>query len=93
LARPFDVTAMNPLQGMTSMLVAINPYFNPAVWIFQTGLPEISKQVISFIIYFIEVTLSSFALGLALGFSRPFALAASLWLAVLLFPPLNFVFG
>jgi hypothetical protein len=92
-ARPFDVTAMNPLQGMTSMLVAINPYFNPAVWIFQTGLPEISKQVISFIIYFIEVTLSSFALGLALGFSRPFALAASLWLAVLLFPPLNFVFG
>src|SRR5262249_2501486 len=92
-ARPFDVTAMNPLQGMTSMLVAINPYFNPAVWIFQTSLPEISKQVISFIIYFIEVTLSSFALGLALGFSRPFALAASLWLAVLLFPPLNFVFG
>ena len=92
-ARPFDVTAMNPLQGMTSMLVAINPYFNPAVWIFQTGLPEISKQVISFIIYFIEVTLSSFALGLALGFSRPFAFAASLWLAVLLLPPLNFVFG
>jgi len=27
-AHPFDVTAMNPLQGMTSMLMAINPYFN-----------------------------------------------------------------
>jgi hypothetical protein len=32
-ARPFDVTAMNPLQSMTSMLIAINPYFNPAVCI------------------------------------------------------------
>jgi hypothetical protein len=92
-ARPFDVTAMNPIQGMTSMLMAINPYFNPAVWIFQTDVPEISKQVISFIIYFIEVTLSTLALGVALGFSRPFAFAASLWLAVLLFPPFNFVFG
>jgi len=39
------------------------------------------------------VTLSSFALGVALGFSRRFAFAACLWLAVLLFPPLNFVFG
>ena len=84
---------MNPLQGMTSMLMAINPYFNPAVWIFQTGVPQISKEVVSFIVYFIEVTLSSFALGVALGFSRRFAFAACLWLAVLLFPPLNFVFG
>jgi hypothetical protein len=92
-AQPLDVTAMNPLQGMTSMLMAINPYFNPAVWIFQTDVPETSKQVVSFTIYFTEVTLSTFALGWALGFSRPFAFAASLWLAVLLFPPLNFVFG
>src|SRR6266478_2581556 len=92
-AHPFDVTAMNPLQGMTSMLMAINPYFNPALWILQTDGSEISKQVGSFIVYFTEVTLSSFALGVALGFSRPFAFAASLWLTVLLFPPLNYVFG
>jgi hypothetical protein len=92
-AHPLDVTAMNPLQGMTSMLMAINPYFNPAVWIFQTDIPETSKQVLSFTVYFTEVTLSTFALGWALGFSRPFAFAGSLWLAVLLFPPLNFVFG
>jgi hypothetical protein len=92
-AHPLDVTAMNPLQGMTSMLMAINPYFNPAVWIFQTDIAETSKQIVSFTIYFTEVTLSTFALGWALGFTRPFAFAASLWLAVLLFPPLNFVFG
>ena len=92
-ARPLDVTAMNPFQGMTSMLMAINPWFNPAAWIFQTDVPEIAKQVVSFIIYFTEVTLSTFALGMALGFAPWFAFAGSLWLAVLLFPPLNFVFG
>ena len=92
-ARPLDVTAMNPFQGMTSMLMAINPWFNPAAWIFQTDVPEIAKQVASFIIYFTEVTLSTFALGMALGFAPWFAFAGSLWLVVLLFPPLNFVFG
>jgi len=45
-AYPFDVTAMNPFQGMTSMLMAVNPYFNPGTWIFQTGLPEVPKQVV-----------------------------------------------
>jgi hypothetical protein len=92
-AYPLDVTAMNPFQGMTSMLMAINPYFNPATWIFQTALPEIPKQVISFIVYFVEVTASAFLLGVALGFSRLFAFVGALWLAFLLFPPFNFVYG
>src|SRR5262249_1434666 len=35
----------------------------------------------------------SFALGVALGFSRRFAFAACLWVAGLLFHPLHFVFG
>src|SRR5262249_61796795 len=59
LAHPFDITAMNPLQGMTSMLMAINPYFNPAGWIFQTGISEISKEVVSFIVYFIKANVST----------------------------------
>jgi hypothetical protein len=92
-ARPLDVTAMNPLQGMTSMLVALNPYLNPSVWVFHTDLAPVSKQVISFVVLFLEVTASTFVLGVALGFSGAFALVASLWLAFLLFPPFNFVFG
>jgi hypothetical protein len=51
------------------------------------------KLIASFVVYFLEVTLSTFVLGVALGFSRPFAFAAALWLAFLLFPPFNFVFG
>src|SRR5258707_1052143 len=92
-AGPLDVTAMNPMQGMTSMLMAMNTYFNPAAWVLQTDLPEVLKRVVSFIGYFLEVTASTFALGLALGSPRPFAFVASLWLAFLLFPPFNFVLG
>jgi hypothetical protein len=92
-AHPFDVTAMNPLQGMTSMLMAMNPYLNPAMWVFQADLPEVSQWVASFVVYFFEVTLSTFVLGVALGFPRSFAFVASLWLAFLLFPPFNFVYG
>jgi hypothetical protein len=92
-ARPLDVTAMNPLQGMTSMLMAMNPWFNPAAWVLQTDLPELLKLIFSFIVYFFEVTASTFALAVALGFSRKFSFVASLWLAFLLFPPFNFVYG
>src|SRR5262249_27316702 len=92
-ADPLDVTAMNPIQGMTSMLVAVNPYFDPASWVLQTNLDEVSKRVISLVVYFVEVTVTSAALGVTLGFSRRFALVASLWAAFLLFPPFNFVYG
>ena len=92
-AYPLDVTAMNPFQGMTSMLMPINPYFNPGTWIFQTALPEVPSRVASFIVYFVEVTASAFLLGVALGFSRLFAFVGALWLAFLLFPPFNFVYG
>jgi len=40
-AYPLDVTAMNPFQGMTSMLMAINPYFNPGSWIFVVLRPAL----------------------------------------------------
>ena len=83
-AYPLDVTAMNPFQGMTSMLMPINPYFNPGTWIFQAALPEVPSRVASFIVYFLEVTASAFLLGVALGFSRLFAFVGALWLAFLL---------
>src|SRR5262249_54081502 len=88
-----DVTAMSPMQGMTSMLVPTNPYFNPAAWLFEASLPELLKRVASLVVYFLEVTLSTYALGVTLGFSRPFSFTSSLWVALLLFPPFNFIFG
>jgi hypothetical protein len=92
-ARPLAVTAVNPFQGMGSMLIPMNPYFNPGAWIFETDLAFVNKLVLSMAVYFSEVTVSAFLLGRVLGFSQAFSFASALWLVVLFFPPLNFVFG
>jgi hypothetical protein len=92
-ARPFGVTALNPFQGMGSMLMPMNPHFNPGAWIFQSDLGLSTKFVVSMAVYFVEVTVSCFVLGITLGFSRAFSFAAALWLVVLFLPPFNFVFG
>jgi hypothetical protein len=92
-AHPFSVTTMNPFQAMGSMLMPINPYFNPGAWVFWTSLGTETKFVTSMVVYFLEVTFSSFLLARVLGFSFVFSLAAALWLVVLFFPPFNFVFG
>ncbi len=92
-AAPLGVTAMNPIQGMTSMALTINDTFNPAAWVFYTDLADTTKKVVSFVLYFVEVTATALLLGVALGFSPSFAFVASLWTSFLLFPPFNFVFG
>lgn len=92
-ARPFDVTALNPLQGMASMLVVVNPYLNPGAWVWATGLADSAKHILSQFVYFLEVTVSTFILGRALGFSRPLSFAASMWVTILLFSPFNGIFG
>ncbi len=90
---PFDLTSINPLQGMTSMLVTINPYFDPGQWVFKSELPQGMKVLISYAIYTSEVLVSTLVLGLKLGFSRLQSFVASIWTALLLFPPFNFFFG
>lgn len=92
-SRPYDITSINPLQGMTSMLVAINPYFDPGQWVFFSELPQDIKILTSYAIYALEVIVSTLALGITLGFSRLHSFVASIWTALLLFPPFNFFFG
>lgn len=92
-ASAFDVTAINPIQGMTSTIVAINPYMNPGEWIFFTDLPEGAKELIAYVVYFTEITITTFALGWTIGFSRLFSFVAAIWVVLLLLPPFNYIFG
>lgn len=86
-ATPFDLTSINPLQGMTSMLVTINPYFDPGQWVFFSELPQGMKIIISYEIYTLEVLLSTLALGITLGFSRLLHLSLQFGLLFFYFPP------
>src|SRR5690348_5315527 len=47
-AHPFDLTSINPLQGMTSMLVTLNSYFDPGQWVFFLKLPNDLKILSSY---------------------------------------------
>lgn len=92
-ARAFDLTSINPLQGMTSMLTAMNPYLNPGQWVFFADIPRPLQVFLSYGIYSCEIFLSTLLLGQALRLPRLFSFAASLWVALLLVPPFNFFFG
>jgi hypothetical protein len=92
-AKPLDITGYNPLEGMTSWLMPINPYFDAgSVGLWLGGYGGLG-QVLSFTIYFAEVFLSTFLLTWSLGFLGIMSLISSLWLTILLFPPFNFAFG
>ena len=92
-AGALDVTAINAYQGMVSTLIPINPYFDPGQWVFWLHWSYGPKLIASYTVYFCEVVASTFAIGLALSFSRLFSFVTSIWLALLLFPPFNFVFA
>lgn len=90
---PFAFTSFNPLQGMTSMLVTVNPYFNPGQWVFFTNLSENIKVLSSYTVYGLEIFISSFFLSITLGFSRIYSAVAAAGVILILFPPFNFFFG
>ena len=92
-AGPLDITAFNPLQGMTSTLVPINQYLDLGSIAFAWMGYGYAGKSLAFAIYFSEVLLSTYFLGRTLGFSRPFTLAASGWTTLILFPLINFAFG
>ena len=91
-AYPLDVTAVNPFQGVTGMLMPINPYFNPGTWIFQPHCrrsPSGSSRSSS-ISSKSRHPLSSSA---SRRDTSVFAFVGALWLAFLLFLTFNFVYG
>lgn len=92
-AEPLDVTSINPLSGMVSMLVPVNPYFNPGQWPFLLGWTGWAGKYASYLIYLSEVSLTTYWLGRILDLPRLPAICAAILSALLLFPPFNFTFG
>lgn len=93
-AHPLDISAFNPLQGMTSTLMPVNGYLNPSSWILAShGFLNGESQVLSFVTYFSEVAISTFILSIFLGFSRGISFLCAILITLFLFPPTNFSFG
>ncbi len=92
-SRPFSVTSLNPFQGVGSMFLPLNPWWDPGSWPLLFNIDPARQHVLSASIYFLELTSSAMILGHALGFPLRYSYAAAMWLAALLFPPFNFLIG
>lgn len=90
---PFQSTALNPFQGMGSMLLPVNPRLHPPAWPFFLDLPLQAQIVWSGMLYWAEVFVSALLLARALGLAAPRAFLAALATSWIVFPPFNFVFG
>ena len=89
----FDLTSINPYQGMTSTFMTINPLVIPGEWARWLDLPLNVTHFLSFSIYYTEVAASTFILGRTLGLSRSLSFSGALFCGLLLFPPFHYIFG
>src|ERR1700741_4101114 len=84
-ARPFDVTNLNPLQGLGSQMMPMNVWVNPAYWPFAFLDKELATEI-SGIVAFICYAAACYAMARCFDLPRlPSIIAAQL--SIMLFEP------
>jgi hypothetical protein len=90
---PFDLAPFNPLSGMGSTFLPNTPWLNPAALALALPFPREVCYLISYFVYFAELSASLILLFRVIGL-RPLEaiLCVQLYLLIL-FPPMNAFFG
>ena len=84
-ARPFDITNLNPLQGLGSQMMPMNVWVNPAYWPFAFFDKELAAEISGFIAL-ICYAAACYAMARCFDLPRlPSIIAAQL--SIMLFPP------
>src|SRR5262249_35236478 len=84
-ARPFDITNLNPLQGLGSQMMPMNVWVNPAYWPFAFFDKELAAEI-SGVIALICYAAACYAMARCFDLPRlPSIIAAQL--SIMLFPP------
>ena len=90
---PTDLQVLNPFQGMGTLFLPYNSWWNPGALALSLPLNNLPKYIISYSIYWFEAFFSIFFLARAIGLRRLEALFASQMYVLLLFPPFIKVSG
>lgn len=88
-SRPFDLAPFNPLSGMGSTFLPNTPWLNPAALALALPFPREVTYLISYFVYFVELTLSLVLLFRVLGLSPLEAIISAQLYLLILFPPTN----
>src|SRR5262252_4889162 len=90
-ARPFDITNLNPLQGLGSQMMPMNVWVNLAYWPFAFFRKELASEI-SGIIAFICYAAACYAMARCFDLPRlPSVVAAQL--SIMLFAPAAITLG
>ncbi len=88
-SRPFDLAPFNPLSGMGSTFLPNTPWLNPAALALALPLPREVAYLISYFVYFVELSLSLILLFRVVGLTPLAALFCAQLYLLILFPPTN----
>ena len=88
----FDLSPYSMLAGMGSMYFPNLPWLNPGALALALPIGDVEKNIVSYVIYGIELAASIVLLARAIGFSWSTATAAAQLYLYLLFPPFSEVF-
>src|SRR3954454_11367434 len=88
-SRPFDLAPFNPLSGMGSTFLPNTPWLNPAALALALPLPREVTYLISYFVYFVELSLSLVLLFRVVGLAPLEAIICAQLYLLILFPPTN----
>ena len=88
-SRPFDLAPFNPLSGMGSTFLPNTPWLNPAALALALPLPRDITYLISYFVYFVELSLSLILLFRVVGLAPLEAIICAQLYLLILFPPTN----
>ena len=88
-SRPFDLAPFNPLSGMGSTFLPNTPWLNPAALALALPLPREVTYLISYFVYFVELSLSLILLFRVVGLAPLEAIICAQLYLLILFPPTN----
>jgi hypothetical protein len=86
---PFDLSPFNPLSGMGSTFLPNTPWLNPAAMALALPFPREITYLISYFLYFAELTASTVALFRIIGLSPLRSVICTQIYLLVLFPPSN----
>lgn len=82
----FDVLTLNPFQGMVSTYIPYSPWWNPGALVLALPFDTDINYILSYSIYFIELTVSFFLLARVLGLTKIESALASQLFVLFIFP-------
>lgn len=91
--KPFDMNTLNPFQGMGSVFVPVNSWWNPGA--IALGLPNsnLINYILSYSAYWLEIFFATYLLAKTIGLNKIESILTAELFVLLIFPPFSNYFN